>query len=130
MTAPDLAVVVITETEFEAQTKAAVLRDNGIDAVVTNNAPSWTGQVAISSSAVGSSVLVRAPDLDRAREILDRAIADSVDLDWDEVDVGKREDDLPLHRVRRMPLLAKIAFALAAVILLGSTLLGLLALAL
>ncbi len=117
MTVPDLAVVAITETEFEAQTKAAVLRDNGIEAVVTNNAPSWSGRVAISRGEVGASVLVRASDLSRAREILDRAIADSVDLDWDEVDVGKREDDLPLHEVRRMPPLAKIARALAVAIL-------------
>ena len=38
--------------------------------------------------------------------ILDQQIADSVDLDWDEVQLGEREDDLPLRRPGRMPVWA------------------------
>ena len=115
--ANDLAVVVITETEFEAQTKAAVLRGEGIETMVTVNAPSWTGRMSISPTARGASVLVRREDLERARRLLDETLSDSVDLDWDEVDVGEREDTLPLHPVNRMPLLAKVGFAVALVIL-------------
>ena len=40
-----------------------------------------------------------------------------VDLDWDEVDVGERDDDLPLTPVNRMPLLARIGFAVAVAVL-------------
>lgn len=111
MTGSDLAVVAVTETEFEAQTKAAVLRARGIEAAVTSNAPSWTGQLAISPSERGASVLVHESELERARGILASTIEDSVDLDWDEVDVGEREDDLPLLQPGRVPPLASFATA-------------------
>ena len=110
------ALVVSTPTEFEAQTKAALLRDEGIDAMVQPVAPSWTGGVSISPASRGASVWVRAADLDRARAVLETRIADSVDLDWDEVDVGEREDSLPLTPVGRMPLLIRVGLALLAAI--------------
>ena len=40
----DLARVVQTATEFEAHAKAAVLHEEGIDARVICDAPSWTGR--------------------------------------------------------------------------------------
>ena len=110
------ALVVSTATEFEAQTKAALLRDEGIDATVQPVAPSWTGQVSISPASRGASVWVRSADLDRARAVLEARIADSVDIDWDEVDVGQREDSLPLTPVGRMPLLIRVGLALLAAI--------------
>ncbi len=124
----DMAVVATTATEFEAQTKAAVLRSEGIDCTVTRNAPSWTGHVSISPTAWGATVWVRRHDLQSALGVLHQAIADSVDLDWDEVDVGEREDDLPLRPVGQMPWLAKVAFAVAAALILLTVLLALFAL--
>ena len=112
----DLAVLMTAESEFAAETKAEALRARGIDAQVTRNAPSWTGFMSISPTARGASVMVRRADLERARTILNQVIADSVDIDWDEVDVGKREDDLPLQPVGRMPPLAKASFLLALAI--------------
>jgi hypothetical protein len=120
MRTEDLAVVVTTESEFEAQTKAEAIRARGIEAAVTCNAPSWTGQMPISPTARGASVLVHREDLERARSLLNQVISDSVDIDWDEVDVGQREDDLPLHKVNSMPPLAKVSFAVAAALFLGS----------
>ncbi len=117
MKSQDLAVLATLPTEFEAQTKAEVLRSEGIEAAVTRNAPTWTGQLPISPTAVGSSVLVHRDDLDRARAILEKKIADSVDLDWDEIDVGQREDDLPLRPVNTTPPLARIALVVAWVLL-------------
>ena len=61
-------------------------------------------------------VQVRRADLERARAALEKNTSDSVDLDWDEVDVGEREDHLPLTPVNRMPLLARIGFALAVAV--------------
>jgi hypothetical protein len=125
----DLAVVVTVASEFEAEAKAEVIRARGIEAAVTRNAPSWTGHLSISPTAVGASVLVHREDLERARSLLEQVISDSVDIDWDEIDVGQREDDLPLHRVNRMPPLARVAFALAValiVITVAFLLLGLL----
>ena len=115
---PDVpALVVSTPTEFEAQTKAALLRDEGIEATVQPVAPSWTGQVSISPGSRGASVWVRSADLDRARAVLESRIADSVDIDWDEVDVGEREDSLPLTPVGRMPLLIRVGLALLTAIM-------------
>ena len=115
----DLEPIATTETEFEAQTKAVVLRAEGIECAVVGNAPSWTGQMSLSPTGRGAFVLVKRQDADQARKILQQRIDDSVDLDWDEVDVGEREDALPLHPVNGMPLPAKIAAALIALTLLA-----------
>ncbi|MCH8152001.1 MAG: hypothetical protein IH830_06470 [Planctomycetes bacterium] len=126
----DMAVVATTATEFEAQTKAAVLRSEGIDCTVTRDAPSGTGHVSISPTAWGATVWVRRRDLKSAQDVLQQAVADSVDLDWDQVDVGEREDQLPLRPVGQMPLLAKVAFAVAAALILLTVLLALFAMTL
>ena len=120
------AIVVCVPSEFEAHTIAAILHEAGIEATVTPGAPAWTGQIALSPSSQGSAVVVRSADLRRARTILDESDRDSIDLDWDEVDVGDRDDDLPLTPVGRMPIPAKIAAALAAAILIVTALLGVL----
>ena len=120
------AIVVRVPSEFEAHTIAAILHENGIEATVAPGAPSWTGQIAISPSAQGSAVVVRSADLQRARTVLSESDQDSIDLDWDEVDVGDRDDNLPLTPVGRMPVPAKIAAALAAAILIVTALLGVL----
>jgi hypothetical protein len=54
------------------------------------------------------------------QEFLPWALTDSVylDLDWDEVDVGEREDSLPLKKSPGVPLAAMAGFAVAAVIIL------------
>ncbi len=115
----DLEPIDETATELEAHTKAAVLRAEGIECAVVHNAPSWTGQMSLSPNGRGAFVLVKRQDADQARKILQQRIDDSVDLDWDEVDVGEREDALPLRPINGMPLPAKIAAALIALILLA-----------
>jgi hypothetical protein len=120
--AGDLAVVVTAASEFEAEAKAEVIRARGIEATVTRNAPSWTGHASISPTAFGASVLVHREDLERARALLEQVISDSVDIDWDEIDVGQREDDLPLHKVSRVPPLAKVSFAVALAIVAATAL--------
>ena len=124
MTADDPAVVVRVPTEFEAQTIATILRADGIESTVSTDAPSWTGQMPLSPTARGSAVVVRGADLQRAQAILRESQQDSVDLDWEEVDVGEREDDLPLRTVGHMPVPARVAAAIAAAILLVSAVIG------
>ena len=114
--------VVVVSTEFEAQTKAAVLESEGIDCRVITQTPAWTGSITLGSSLQGTAVLVKPKDLDRAKELLEKRIEDSVDLDWDDVDVGEREDSLPLSPAGRVPLLVRIVLT----IILLSLLLGLL----
>lgn len=122
--ATDPVTVATTATEFEAQTKAAVLEAEGITCRVVSNSPSWTGQVALSASGAGAVVLVAAEDADRAGDILKDRIADSVDLDWDEIDVGEREDTLPLRPIGSMPMPAKIAATVTGLILIASVIGG------
>ena len=112
----DLAPAALGADEFEAQTKAAVLKAEEIDAFVFPAARAWTGGIGLSETAQGVPVWVKREDLERAKEVLRQRIEDSVDLDWDEVDVGEREDTLPLRPVTHIPLLAKAGFALAAAI--------------
>ena len=116
----DLEQIAQTETEFEAQTKAAILRGEGIDCTVISNAPSWTGQMPVSPTGRGAFVLVKRQDVDQARKLLEQRIDDSVDLDWDEVDVGEREDSLPLRPVDHMPLPVRIALVLIGLVVFTS----------
>lgn len=104
--------VAVVATEFEAQTKAVVLESEGIECRVITHTPAWTGSITLSSSWQGTAVMVKPEDLERAKVLLDNCVADSVDLDWDEVDVGEREDSLPLGPAGRMPFLAKIALTI------------------
>jgi hypothetical protein len=76
------------ETAFEAHALAAVLHDADIEAWVFDSVTC----VAITGMTVGVPLQVRAKDVALAEETLDRRIADSVDIDWDEVDVGDTED--------------------------------------
>ena len=91
-TDPDRLVTVCTEpTEFAANVKIAVLADAGIEAKVFGSLGTTIG----AGGALGPKVLhvdvqVRASDADAARTVLAANIADSVDIDWDEVDVGDR----------------------------------------
>lgn len=102
--------VVVVSTEFEAQTKAAVLESEGIVCRVITLTPAWTGSMNLSSSWQGTAVLVKPQDFEMAKQLLKKRVDDSVDLDWDEVDVGEREDSLPLTPVGRKELLARFAF--------------------
>ena len=112
-----LVPAVVVDDEFAAETKAEVLRSEGIEAFVFAGERSWTGNMGIPGYAQQVPVLVKREDVDRAREILERRIADSVDLDWDEVDVGEREDSIPLHAVGHVPWPAKLGLMLGLAIL-------------
>jgi hypothetical protein len=120
--ADDLAVVVTAASEFEAETIAEALRAEGLEATVARNAPSGSGRPSVSPSAVGASVLVHREDLERAKTLLAETASNSAGINWDEIDVGQREDDLPLSKVNRVPPLARVSFALALVIVVATAL--------
>ncbi len=108
---PDaLATLRTVGSEFEAHTLVAVLREEGIEAHAFG---AMHASLPLGQRRFGVPVQVRRADLERARAALEKNTSDSVDLDWDEVDVGEREDHLPLTPVNRMPLLARIGFAVA-----------------
>lgn len=116
---PDRLVVVASEpTEFAANVKVAVLADAGIEAKVFGSLGTTLG----ASGRIGPAVLnvdvqVRASDAAEARRILASNIEDSVDIDWDAVDVGNRVDSVPLTSGDRMPLPALIAACVVGALL-------------
>ena len=88
-----LAELMTAANEGEAGIVRAALQAEGI--------PTWqhTADTALlgifgASGMHATTVRVRSADLQRARELLDRVRQDSVDLDWNEVDVGQPEDAL------------------------------------
>ncbi|MHC5023804.1 MAG: putative signal transducing protein [Planctomycetota bacterium] len=116
----DLVTILTPATEFEAHTLAAVLKEAGIESRVFGT--TWSGTSMVDGK-IGVPLQVRRADAERAKAALEQNVEDSVDLDWDEVDVGEREDDLPLTGPGSMPLLARISLA-AAILLVLAGLLG------
>ncbi len=112
---PDALETLLTvNSEFEAHTLVAVLREEGIEAYAFG---AMHASLPLGERIAAVPVQVRRADLERAHAALEKNATDSVDLDWDEVDVGEREDHLPLTPVNRMPLLARIGFAVAVAVL-------------
>lgn len=92
---PDTLVPVTTAaTEFEGGTIVAVLEAEGIAARQVSGVQTLLGLPAL---GLGDpiKILVRAGDLAKAREALERNREDSVDLDWSGVDVGAPEPFAP-----------------------------------
>jgi len=131
---PDqLITLTSASTEFAAQIAATVLREAGIETFVfgstgTAMGLSMTGAAPLARGGDqiwGVPVQVRRRDFDRARELLQANRRDSVDIDWNQVEVGQREDTLPLGETGRIPFPARIALGVAlAVMMLGIVLAG------
>ena len=114
----DLARVAQTATEFEAHAKAAVLHEEGIDAKVICDSPTWTGQIGLGHHESIASVWVRQEDLEAATVALAQNVADSVDIDWDDIDVGQPEDESNGEYRPEMPAMAKFAFIVTLIVVL------------
>lgn len=104
---------------FAAHNLAAVLADHDIETRVLDGADA---DVPLEQAYRGVPVLVRSGDVERARAML----AES-EIDWDEVDVGDREDDLPLRKPGRMPIAARVSFIVAVLAVLMAAALAALA---
>jgi hypothetical protein len=107
----DLVTLVSKPTEFEAHALVVVLEEAGINAFAFGMPQSLA---PLGGPVTAVPVQVRRADLERAQRAMEKNIADSVDLDWDSVDVGERTDRLPLTTRRGMPWPARIGFAVAA----------------
>jgi hypothetical protein len=119
-TDPDALVTLVrAQTDFEANIIVSILTDAGIKAVAFGGA---YGALPMNVRFMRVPVQVRAADVEAAQAALQANVSDSIDLDWDEVDVGEREDELPLSTPGRMPVAAKIAFALALLLIFGTML--------
>ena len=76
---------------FEAHSIAAVLDEHDIECVVFDAIDSALG---LPGANPPIQVQVRMRDLDRASRAIENTQADSVDIDWDEVDVGVMQESV------------------------------------
>ena len=83
----DLVTLVTPPTEFEANLLAIVLQDNGIEAKVFGIPTIGIG-VPLSCGLQGVPLQVRASDVKRAREILLENKRNSIDIDWDDLELA------------------------------------------
>ncbi|UCD74405.1 MAG: hypothetical protein JSV91_11510 [Phycisphaerales bacterium] len=112
----DLQTVATAKSEFEAHAVIAVLKEAGIEAFAFGYVKQ---ALPLDLKFTDVPVQVRAGDFQRARAELRQNISDSVDLDWDEIDVGEREDNLPLASQRRLPSPMRAAIVIGGIILLA-----------
>jgi Putative prokaryotic signal transducing protein len=124
----DLVTLTTAANEFEAGAIVAVLEEAGIDAVAFGGSQ-MMGITDLPGLRV--QVQVRRADLERAEAALKQNVADSIDLDWNEVDLGAVEDDVPIahpHADRQrphMPVIVRLGFLLAAAIVIVMLIAGL-----
>lgn len=91
----DLVVLTHAAGEFEAQAKVIVLAEAGIEAAVFPGEAAWLGTASFQQQRHGVPIWVRAEDRERAETALQQQIADSVDIDWDEAELGEPESNNP-----------------------------------
>jgi len=90
----DPVVLTLAQTEFEARTIVLALEAEGLRASVVGGDAAIILGAGSAGAAWGQPfrVMVRRDQRDRAAEALARHREDSIDIDWDSVDVGERED--------------------------------------
>ncbi|MDP7029294.1 MAG: hypothetical protein QF733_03635 [Phycisphaerales bacterium] len=111
---PDQLVTLTTATsEFTAHLLLAILEDGGIEAFTFGSTGTTLGVTGQSTNPRwGVPVQVRRQDLDRARATLQANRRDSVDIDWDMVDVGAEVVDSRRHAAGP-PVAARVAWLVA-----------------
>lgn len=120
----DLIKLMQMDSEIQAHMKAAILLDAGIETHVISDGASWAGMLRLSATEGGAGIWIHSRDVEAAKDVLAQNVADSVDLDWDEVDVGTREDDIEPSPAHNMPWPARISFVVALFMMLLGLLLS------
>jgi nucleotide-binding universal stress UspA family protein len=85
--------LVTMANESEARYIASVLEAEGISTLV-NPVPGLSGTMAmVMGAGLPHVVRVMADRYEDGQEVINRAREDSIDIDWDEIDVGEPEDE-------------------------------------
>jgi hypothetical protein len=128
---PDQLVTLTTATsEFGAHLLIAILDDGGVQAFTFGSTGTTLGVTGQSTNPRwGAPVQVRRGDLDKAREVLLANRRDSIDIDWDQVDVGteSRLDDGSTKSTT--PPLARLGWLLAVTLVVLGLLLAIITMA-
>ena len=103
----DLVTLIAPQSEFEANILAIVLRDHGINAFVFSSAHLGLG-VPLSHGTYGVPLQVRREDVADARRILLENRRNSIDVDWDELELAGSDEDV--YEPTAMSITAMIAF--------------------
>jgi len=109
----DLVTLMTVPSEFEANLLAIVLRDNGIKAFVFGTSALGIG---IPNNRLGAQLQVQQDDVIKATQVLTANKRDSMDIDWDELELAG--SNAKVHEPATMSLPAKIAFLITAIVLL------------
>ena len=112
----DLQTVTTAKSECEAHAIIAVLAEAGIEAFAFGYV---TQALPLDMKFTNVPVQVRAGDYERAKAELRQNVSDSVDLDWDDIDVGEREDKVPLSSQRKLSPAVRAVIVIGGVILLS-----------
>jgi len=126
---PDQLTTITTATsEFSAQLLVAILDDAGIEAFAFGSTGTTLGVTGQSTNPRwGVPIQVRRKDVEAAKTTLLANKRDSVDIDWDMVDVGTPEEEGSPHNTP--PLAARFAWLVAAVVMVLGLLLAIIVLA-
>ena len=111
----DLVTLLTASSEFEANLLAIVLRDHNIEAFVFASPASGIG-ISFSNGTLGVPLQVKSDDVEEAKLVLASNKRDSIDIDWDELELAGSISDV--HKPATMRLPAKIAFTVTAIVLL------------
>ena len=109
----DLVTLMILQTEFEANILAVILRDHGIDAFVFASAGIGMG-VYLSGGTVGVPLQVSRENVDTARQVLIENKRNSIDIDWDELELAGSDQTKPEYAL--MPVSARIIALLSGIL--------------
>lgn len=125
----DQLVTITTATsEFAAQILVAILDDAGIDAFAFGSTGTTLGVTGQSTNPRwGVPLQVRRRDVDSAKAALHANKRDSVDIDWDMVDVGTPAKDSPSSNAP--PIAARLAWLVAATVMVLGLILAIIVLA-
>ena len=113
-----LETLLVATSEFAANAIVVVLADAGIEARAFGTIQGGLGfPLGHHAFGWGTPVQVRASDLESARHALDQARRDSVDIDWDSVELGEPEGS-PAPLRTGMPIPARLAFSVTVLMVL------------
>ncbi|MDG2291082.1 MAG: hypothetical protein P8L37_00345 [Phycisphaerales bacterium] len=114
-----LETLLVATSEFAANAIVVVLADAGIEARAFGSIQGGLGfPLGQHASGWGTPVQVRSCDAAEARRILDQAKQDSLDIDWDAIDIGTFEGTTATPP-DGLPIAAKIAFLATALTVLA-----------
>ena len=110
----DLITILTPATEFEANVLAIVLRDHDIEAYVFAVPIVGIG-VPLSGGTIGVPLQVPKHDLEHAKKVLIENKQHSIDIDWDELELGG--SDAPYIPGRMNPVAKFIVYVIIASII-------------